>query len=124
MDTIHLYLDQSNSAVQVTVPSHQLEQWDELAEQNNMSRSMFVRACVEAGRKQLAELDPTENEPTDTSLESNIINVISEENGIQTDDLVEKVLEPVKDDIYDEIEQLDEEGRISFSPREGGYVLK
>jgi len=124
MKTVFLYFNKVNNSVQVTVPDHQLEEWDELAEENDMSRSMFVRACVEAGRRQLAELEPTESESNSKELESDIINVVSENNGISADNLVAEVTEPIEEEIYKKIEKLDGEGRLAYSPRKGGYVVK
>lgn len=124
METVHIYLDEKNDAVQVTVPDHQLEEWDELAEKNDMSRSMFVRSCVEAGRKQLALLDPTEQEDSKDTVESKIIESLQQEDVLDAEELVERVFEPVQTEVYDTIEELDDSNRITYSARDGGYTLQ
>lgn len=106
---------------QVSIPEHQLEEWEAEIEGMNTNRSKWVRDNVEAGRKQLATLDPHTEESTDDSLLNTVLEEVPDEGARPTEEIVRAVLNPVEDEVYDLIEELSKQGKINHDPKNGGY---
>ncbi|WP_435123772.1 hypothetical protein [Halobaculum sp. D14] len=121
--------DTETLSTTVTISGHLLEEWDEEREEMGYSdRSSYIRQHVQAGRKEFAQLHPSDSEQSDT-LQSQVLEVIPKESGVGSDnnaptpdDVVEAIIEPLKDEITREIDQLESSGRIHFKASYGGYV--
>lgn len=113
----------------VSVSGHLLKEWDKEQEEMGYSdRSAYIRQHVQAGRKEFAQLHPSDSEQSDT-LQSQILDNIPNEsdakdgnNAPMPDDVVEAIIEPLKEEITREIDQLESSGRIHFKASCGGYV--
>ncbi|GAB7012704.1 DUF5805 domain-containing protein [Halolamina salina] len=124
--------DSETVQVKTRVPAHQREQWRAAADDLGMSQSEFVRTMVQAGRNGFESSDepsstgnPEEagssgSNPRGDVLETRVHEVLSSEEAIGWDELVDSVLGDFEDRL-DRITQESEE--IRYSGREGGYVL-
>lgn len=98
-----------------------VKEWDEEAEDLEMSRSEFLRSMIHAGRRQIAQLDPNSDEES-RELKEEVLNAIPEDSAAPPDEIVEAVLTPVEEEIRKDIlPSLDENGEISYSPVKEGY---
>jgi hypothetical protein len=86
-----------------------------------MSRSEWLRHQVEAGRTQLLALDPRTESDSDDDLRTTVIEAIPENDSASPEAIIETVLDPVEDDIYELLTELQNDDEIGFDPREGGY---
>ena len=118
--------------VKTRVPAHQRERWREAADELGMSQSEFVRTMVQAGRNGFESADepggtrsPEEgassgSDPRGDALETRVHEVLSSEEAIDWDELVDSVL----GDFEDQLDRITQESeRIRYSGRDGGYVL-
>jgi len=100
---------------------HMIDEWDREANRADMYRSEWLRLQIEAGRKQLAELDPRQDSTTNSSLRTTVLDAVPADNGASTEEIVEAVVTPLEDEVNDLLVELDEQGEIGYDPREGGY---
>lgn len=108
----------------VTVPEHILDEWEDEADEMNISRSEYIRIHTEAGRKELSRLHPSTTSSGET-LTDDVLSKIPEDEAIEPEKVVEEIIEPLKNEILNEIlPELDDKGEIQFSPAEGGYMKK
>ena len=107
--------------IHISGPPYQFKEWREEAEREDISRSEWIRYRVEAGRKQLADLDPQTDDTTDGGLRTTVLDSVPEGEAVATDEIVTTVLGPLEDEIYDILEELNDAGEIGYDPREGGY---
>jgi len=135
--------DTSRTVVKTYVPAYQRAEWDEHAEELDMSRSEFVRSMVQAGRRgfegtQLPTQEDTSHEDhrqhepeTSTraegsgdteSLERAVIDALSPEEYRSWDELVEVVTDDVEQRLEQTLQELQADGTIRHSPRNGGYT--
>ena len=109
--------------IHISVPEHLLEEWNAEAEQMGISRSRWVREHTEAGRKQLAALDPRSD--TDEQIAQNmtetVLDVVPEDEVMSEDKIVEEVVNPIQEEIYDILEELSDENSIRYDTRQGGF---
>jgi len=120
------------ATVSTYVPAEQRDRWREDAEALDMSQSEFVRAMVQAGRRGFA-LDEDRQTPVETDvpganprgndLQTALLEVLDREEQLGWADLVEELFGDLEDDIEEALLALQEEGRISHSPRNGTYSL-
>lgn len=126
--------DTSRTAVKTYVPAYQKEVWQEHADRLGMTQSEFVKTMVQAGRRGF-EFDadqpsPTENGGGGTSSDSDgdvadrIVTILDENEPLDWDELVEELTQDVEDRLEEAIENLQDENRIRYSGRDGGYKLK
>lgn len=114
-------MSENTKHVNLSIAPEIVEEWDEEREEMNMSRSEYVRHHVEAGRKELSKLNPT-NKADGNSLEEDVLNVIPEDDAIPPEEIVEQIIEPLNDEILNEIlPRLDDHDQITYSPADGGY---
>ncbi|WP_053948403.1 DUF5805 domain-containing protein [Halolamina sediminis] len=126
--------DADNETVQVKtrVPAHQRERWREAADELGMSQSEFVRTMVQAGRSGFEPADepggtsnpekgsPSGSNPRGDTLETRVHEVLSSEEAVGWDELVDAVL----GDFEDRLDRITQESeQIRYSGRDGGYVL-
>lgn len=98
-----------------------VKEWDKKADELNMSRSEFIRSMVHAGQRQIAELDTQKNQEQ-RDLKEKVLAELPEDEVLEVDEIVQKVVGPIKTEITDEIlPSLDENGEIRYNPKERGY---
>lgn len=98
-----------------------VEKWDEEAEELGMSRSEYIRSMVNAGRRQISQLDP-QNDQDNRSLREEVLSEIPEDEVRDVDEIVQTVVGPIEEKITSQIlPNLDENGEIRFNPQKGGY---
>ena len=117
------------TSVKTYVPKYQKEEWADHAEELDMSQSEFIRTMVQAGRRDfdvpnMNGIESTD-EPaaTDDDFEDRIVTVLEQEGVLDWDGLVDRLIDDVEDDVDAALGQLQDENRIRYSGREGGYVL-
>lgn len=133
--------DESTSkvVVQAYLPEYQREEWDAHAEELEMSRSEFVKAMVQAGRRGFeGESEPersTELPPDDAvsgdeivtqsteSLEETVIETLATEEYLSWDELLAAVTDDIESRLETTLQELQSDDRIRYSGRHGGYTL-
>ena len=117
-------------SVKTYVPTEQKEVWRDHADELDMSLSEFVRTMVQAGRRGFAPANSTgreepASEPSDPGghdLEEGVRTAL--ESGPRSwDALVEAVVGDVEDELEATLDDLQEQNRVRYSGRDGGYVL-
>jgi hypothetical protein len=116
------------------VPASQKERWREHADELDMSQSEFLRSMVQAGRRGFeldstepdSAVDPAEPAPADTTpggdaLEERVLGLLNGEPR-SWDELLEGLTEGLEDRLEATLQRLQEDGRVRYSGREGGYT--
>lgn len=123
--------DTSRVVVQAYLPAYQREEWDEHADELDMSRSEFVRTMVQAGRRVFdgeieAELESPDRQTGETAadrgLENRVVDILDGEGPLQWDDLLRRVSGDIENRLEETLQELQEQNRIRYSGRAGGYV--
>jgi hypothetical protein len=134
-------------AVRTYVPKYQRDQWDEHADDLEMSRSEFVRTMVQAGRsgffdgdsedsaagtkqsgsdesldENTSEAVPSEA-PQGGDLESQVLDALSRESHLSWDELLAAVTDDIEDRLEDALQSLQAADRVRYSGRNGGYTI-
>jgi hypothetical protein len=109
------------TVVKTYVPRYQKDRWERDAEEMGMSQSEFVKAMVQAGRRDL-DLDTEEtgsggSNPGGNALETWVRNTLAE-GGRDWDGLREALAR----DLEETLGSLQGSGTVQFTPEEG-YVL-
>ncbi|MBP1986489.1 DUF5805 domain-containing protein [Halolamina salifodinae] len=124
--------DSETVQVKTRVPAHQRAAWRDAADQLGMSQSEFVRTMVQAGRSGFEAADKPagsssreeppspDADPWGDGLETQVRSALSNESPLSWEELVEAVL----GDFEERLETITQEADdVSYSGREGGYVL-
>lgn len=119
------------TSVKTYVPAYQKEEWARHAEDLGMSQSEFVRTMVQAGRcdfeiPSMGEPNTTTDrgESTETGdFKGRIVAVLEQEDVLGWDELVDQLIDDIEDDLDAALGQLQDENRIRYSGRDGGYIL-
>jgi len=119
--------DTSRTQVRTYVPAYQKSEWESHADELDMSQSEFVRTMVQAGRRDFA-VDPEKTEDSDTNppgqaFEDRVLDVLSREGPKPWDELVEALVDDVEEQLDEALAGLQEQNRIRYSGRDGGYTL-
>jgi hypothetical protein len=125
-------VDTSRVVVQTYVPAYQRDEWDEHADELDMSRSEFVRAMVQAGRRGFgAETARGESPASENSsggdtqpLEEQIVDQIGQKDALSWDELVTELTGDIESRLETALESLQDEGRVRHSGPAGGYILE
>ena len=123
--------DTSRAAVRTYVPSYQKAEWQQHADELDMSLSEFVRTMVQAGRRGFSGNGSTDEKsvPTGTTaeadddLEERILSVLAESGPLSWDELLAAVTGDIESSLDDTLQELQAANRIQYSGRAGGYVL-
>lgn len=112
----------------VAVPEHQRSVYDEEAEQMGFaSRSAYVRAMVNAGRRDFG-LDPQGADGEDTTLEDfveqRIVAIIDDADGASRDAVIEDVAGDIEQTVTDCLARLDDAGKIDYDIQQDGLVVR
>ncbi|WP_122088379.1 DUF5805 domain-containing protein [Halalkalicoccus subterraneus] len=119
--------DTERTVVKTHVPAYQKRIWVDHAEDLNMSQSEFLRTMVQAGRK---GFEPTEGPANErnvaddgTDLESRVKSVLAGSGPLSWDELVAVLTDDFEDRLDEALQSLQEENRLRYSGRDGGYTL-
>ncbi|AEH37939.1 DUF5805 domain-containing protein [Halopiger xanaduensis] len=130
--------DDERVAVKTYVPRYQKGAWEDHADNLEMSQSEFVRTMVQAGRSDFevpssggaadekqSEMD-ADAETADSAgddFADRILEVLQREGVHDWDELVDALIDDVEDDLDAALQQLQDENKVRYSGREGGYVV-
>jgi len=122
-------VDTSRVVVQTYLPAYQREEWDQHADELDMSRSEFVRTMVQAGRRGFGaettrEDAPADDASTDRSLEEQIVEQIGESGALSWNELVTELTDDIESRLESALGRLQDEGKVRHSGPAGGYVLE
>lgn len=122
------------TVVKTYVPAYQREEWDDHAEDLDMSRSEFVRTMVQAGRRgfegdqrppspgeQRRDADESQVVPAD--LETTVVETLSNEEYLAWEELLAAVTDDLEQQLEEALQALQNDGRVRYSGRNGGYTL-
>lgn len=134
---------EDRTPVTTRVPASQKAAWAADADALDMSQAEFVRAMVQAGRRELelpegvgaasgesegaedgVEPDSPGPNPGGEALEDRVLDVLREQGVCSWDDLVEAFVGDFEDELDETLTRLQSEGPVSYSGREGGYVVR
>lgn len=136
---------EDQTPVTTRVPASQKAAWAADADALDMSQAEFVRTMVQAGRRELelpegvgaataagaeggerdgVEPDSPGPNPGGEALEDRVLDVLQEEGVCSWDELVEAFVGDFEDELDETLTRLQSEGPVSYSGREGGYVVR
>jgi hypothetical protein len=129
--------DTSRTVVKTYVPAYQREEWDEHADDLDMSRSEFVRSMVQAGKRGFGEwsksidqeesgdkmgsLEDTE-ESQDRELEELVLETLSEAKYLSWEQLLAAVTDDIESRLEETLQSLQDDNKVRYSGRNGGYT--
>ena len=128
------------ATVRTYVPTYQKQLWKEHADELGMSQSEFVRTMVQAGRRGFEPSDSGSNQdgssqnseeppspdanPGGEPLKDRVENVLTDGEYYDWDDLLEELTDNIEERLDEALQELQSDGRIRYSGRNGGYVLE
>lgn len=128
--------DTERVAVKTYIPAYQREEWQTHADELGMSRSEFVRTMVQAGRRgfltvpeESEETDGTDQQPesqTDADgaeLTDRVQEVLSTAEHLAWEELLEALTDDIESRLEDALAELQDDNRVRYSGRHGGYTL-
>lgn len=134
-------------SVRTYVPEYQRDEWDEHADELDMSRSEFVRCMVQAGRRGFfddaapdgetgspasersgstereAEDSSRDDDPAGEGLETRIIEALRAEGYRSWDELLAAMTEDIEERLEATLQELQAADEVRYSGRNGGYTL-
>lgn len=131
-------VDTTRAHVQTYVPEYQKEAWAQEADAMDMTLSEFVRSMVQAGRSDvtdsLAGGKPTgevgtsatpssDPEPQGKGLEDRVVDILDADEFYEWDELLDALTTDIEDRLEDALQELQAEGAVQHSGRNGGYTL-
>ena len=119
------------STVMTYVPAYQKAEWKTHAEALGMSQAEYVRTMVQAGRKgfevNAGTPDPEgsspPSDPRGSGLETRVLDALDSADPLSWDELVDSLSSNFEDRLEEALESLQDDNRIRYSGREGGYRL-
>lgn len=132
-------VDTDRARVQTYVPSYQKDEWKAHADELDMSLSEFVRSMVQAGRRGFSgtstqDADRTSEKPGERQdsgrdpkgrrLEDRVRSTLADGDVYDWDELVAAVTGDIEERLDETLQELQAEGEIRYSGREGGYVAE
>jgi predicted phage gp36 major capsid-like protein len=124
------------TVVKTYVPAFQRSEWDEHAAQLDMSRSEFVRTMVQAGRRGFTGSDRpgdagekgteerADDERVAADLESTVADALSVDEFRSWEELRGAVTDDIERRLEETLQELQADGRVRYSGRNGGYTLE
>ena len=131
-------VDTSRAHVQTYVPEYQKDEWAREAEAMDMSLSEFVRSMVQAGRSDIsadADVGSSDSagepagtpsstpDPGGSGLEDRVVDILDSDGFHDWDELVAALTDDVEERLEDALQDLQSEGQVQYSGRNGGYTL-
>jgi hypothetical protein len=126
--------DTERTAVKTYVPSYQRDEWDDHADELDMSRSEFVRSMVQAGRRGFGASEAgthpghgetgvqSNGDAGNDDLEPQVIALL-EERPRNWDELLTELTDDIERRLDETLQELQSTGHVRHSGRDGGYVL-
>jgi hypothetical protein len=110
------------------VPDHQKRQWEQRAQELDMSTSEYVRTMAQAGSRGFdeqtaVETGSTDATPGDDGLESRVLDALHEAEHLSWEELLATVTDDVEQRLEETLDSLQSDNRVKYSGRDGGYVL-
>lgn len=123
--------DTSRVAVKTYLPAYQKDEWQSHADQLGMSQSEYVRTMVQAGRRGFldAPVETDEDRSDDDTaasgdeLRDRVTSVLETDAHLDWDELLEALTDRIEDRLEDTLADLQDENRVRYSGRHGGYTL-
>ena len=116
-------------SVQTYVPADQRDRWREEAEELDMSQAEYVRTMVQAGRRGF-DLTDGDDEPASPDatprvdgLKTRVLAVLEERGTADWDALLAGVTDDVEERLDETLGKLQDENRVRYSGRQGGYTV-
>ena len=130
--------DTSRAVVRTYVPAYQRDEWDDHADDLDMSRSEFVRTMVQAGRRGFEGVDTDfisdrgqrQAEPPDSSTEEAVDirgavkQTLSASEFTDWEELRDAVAGDIETRLEETLQELQSENTVRYSGRNGGYTLE
>ena len=118
-------------SVQTYVPAGQRDRWRREANELDMSQAEYVRTMVQAGRRSFDLGDETTADepsspdatPRGEGLKDRILDALDEGGVTGWETLLSAVTDDVEARLEEALRELQSEGRVRHSPREGGYTV-
>mgnify|MGYP000671483733 CR=1 FL=1 len=117
------------TSVVTYVSPEQKTEWKTHADDLGMSQAEFIRTMVQAGRRDFTLESNTPAEPASNTtdpggkdLESRVLNAL-ESDTRSWDELVDSLADDFEDRLEACLESLQEQNRIRYSGRDGGYTI-
>ncbi|WP_458209015.1 DUF5805 domain-containing protein [Haladaptatus sp. NG-SE-30] len=115
------------AVVKTYIPEYQKDEWQAHADELDMSQSEFLRAMVQAGRRgfEIDRVQPPEegSNPRGDDLETRLLDLLDSEDHLSWDELVERLAGDFEDRLDEALGTLQENNRVQYSGRHGGYAL-
>lgn len=113
-------------AVKTYVPRYQKAEWESRAADLDMSQSEFVRAMVQAGKRdfdlEAVKTDSGDATPGGDGLEEQVLGVLESEGSLDWDELVAELTGDFEKQLEAALEELQSENCVQYSRRRG-YTL-
>ena len=114
-------------AVKTYIPAYQKAEWEAHATELDMSQSEFVRTMVQSGRRGFS-INPestadSDADPRGQPLADRILDILRERGPQAWDELRAAVTEEIEDRLDETLANLQDQNRIRYSGRDGGYTL-
>jgi len=127
-------VDSSRTTVRAYVPAYQRDEWDAHADELGMSRSEFVKAMVQAGRRGFGTEENSTSEraekdhdrgsnPRGDGLEEQVVDVLARNEYLSWDELVEELTGDLESRLEDALQELQADDRVRYSGPNGGYTI-
>jgi len=127
-------MSKDRQSVKTYVPAAQKAAWQTHADELGMSQSEFVRTMVQAGRRGFTMAPPSSDDRSDTpeprspgshprgdGLETRIERALSG-GALSWDALVDTLTGEFEDELESALDSLQEDNRVRYNGRKGGYV--
>lgn len=119
--------DLESAVIKIYVPTYQKENWREHAGELGMNQSEFVKSMVQAGRHEVVSRNPDKRDSPDetpgvTDVERVVLDAI-DEGPCSWDELVEELTKNLGNDLETTLQRLQDEDRVRYSGRHGGYTI-
>jgi len=119
--------DLESAVVKIYIPAYQKENWREHADELGMNQSEFIKSMVQAGRHEVASLNPAETDPPDetsgvTDVERVVLDSV-DEGPRSWDELVGELTTDIETELETTLQRLQNEDRVRYSGRHGGYTM-
>lgn len=114
--------DSERVTVKTYVPRYQKQDWQDRAEDLDMSQSEFVRTMVQAGKRGFdipEEGGSGGASPGGNDLETEVLDVLESDGPLEWDGLVAELIGDFETQLEKTLEDLQRENRIQYSGRRG-----
>jgi hypothetical protein len=120
--------DTGRTAARTYVPAYQKDEWQQHADELDMSLSEFIRTMVQAGRRGFTSENTTVDASGDETepggdMEDRVLAVLAESAPLSWDELLSAITGDIESSLEDTLQELQSTNQVQYSGRDGGYVL-